>query len=310
MKLNILVTGGAGFIGSHVADAYLAAGHRVTVLDWEASKKKVNVPRGADVAEFDINDPRVPELFERARFDVVNHHAAQMSVPVSIKDPILDATTNLLGTLRLLQACTATGVRKFIFASSGGTVYGATDRLPATEDLPFDATSPYGVSKIAAELYLRTWAVNHGLDWTALRYANVYGPRQDAHGESGVVAIFIERMLDGREVVINGDGEYLRDYVYVGDVARANLLALDRASRHALNVGTGVMTSVNELFRKVRAAVGSSMPERHGPPRPGDVRKSCLDVSRAARVLGWKPEVGLDEGLRLTVEWFRKRRRA
>lgn len=305
--MKILVTGGAGFIGSHVADAYLAAGHEVTILDWEAEKKKANVPAGARPLNLDINAPEVEGVFRDGRFDVVNHHAAQMSVPVSVKDPILDATTNIMGVLRLLQYCTATGVKKFIFAQSGGTVYGPTDRLPASEDLPFDAASPYGVSKVATELYLRTWHINHGLRFTALRYSNVYGPRQDAHGESGVVAIFVERMLGGGSITIHGDGEYTRDYVYVGDVARASMLALNKGDGEGINIGTGVETTTNVLFRTLKAAAGAATPENHGPDRPGDVRRSCLAIEKARRVLGWKPEVGLEEGLRHTVEWFKAR---
>ena len=306
--MNILVTGGAGFIGSHIAEAYLAAGHRVAILDWQARAKARNIPAGATVYDMDINDPAVEAIFSRERFDVVNHHAAQMSVPVSVKDPILDATTNLLGVLRLLQYSTATGVRKFIFASSGGTVYGNTDRQPVTEDLPFDASSPYGVAKVATELYLRTWRANHGLRFTALRYANVYGPRQDAHGESGVVAIFVEKMLVNAAVTIFGDGLYLRDYVYVGDVARASLLALEKGDGEGINIGTGVESSVNDLFRSVKRLTGSTTPEVHGPDRPGDVRRSCIAWDKAKRVLGWSPEVTLDAGLRQTVEWFKTRK--
>ncbi len=305
--MRILVTGGAGFIGSHIADAYLAAGHAVSILDWEAGKKQANIAAGVTVHNLDINDPAVERVFREGKFDVLNHHAAQMSVPVSVKDPILDATTNILGILRLLQYATATGVKKVIFASSGGTVYGNTDRQPVTEDLPFDASSPYGVAKVATELYLRTWQANHGMRFTALRYANVYGPRQDAHGESGVVAIFVERMLGGGKIVIHGDGEFLRDYVYVGDVARASVLALEKGDGEGINIGTGVESSVNTLFRSLKAITGAPTAEEHGPARPGDVRRSCVAWDKANRVLGWTPEIALEVGLRRTVDWFRGR---
>jgi UDP-glucose 4-epimerase len=303
--VKILVTGGAGFIGSHIADAYLAAGHEVSILDWEAAKKPYNIPTRAAVHNLDINSPEVERVFKEGRFDILNHHAAQMSVPVSVKDPILDATTNILGVLRLLQYSSATGVKKVIFASSGGTVYGVTDRIPSTEDLPFDAASPYGVSKVATELYLRTWSLNHGLRFTALRYANVYGPRQDAHGESGVVAIFVERMLQDGAITIHGDGEHTRDYVYVGDVARASVAALTQGDGEGINIGTGVESSTNTLFRTLKALTGAATPETHGPARPGDVRRSCLAWDKAQRVLGWEPKVALKEGLGLTVDWFR-----
>ncbi len=305
--MRILITGGAGFIGSNIADAYLAAGHTVEVLDWQADRKKANVAAGIRAHHLDINDPTVEQVFRDGKFDVLNHHAAQMSVPVSVKDPILDATTNILGVLRLLQYATATGVKKVIFASSGGTVYGNSERQPVTEEMPFDASSPYGVAKVATELYLRTWRANHGLRFTALRYANVYGPRQDAHGESGVVAIFLERMLAGGAITIHGDGEFMRDYVYVGDVARANVLALEQGDGEGINIGTGVETSTNTLFRTLKAITGAATPEVHGPERPGDVRRSCIAWAKAQRVLGWAPQVGLEAGLKKTVEWFRSR---
>lgn len=305
--MKILITGGAGFIGSNIADAYLAAGHKVAILDWKANEKKANISSAAAVHNLDINDPAVERVFREGKFDVLNHHAAQMSVPVSVKDPILDATTNILGMLRLLQYATATGVRKVIFASSGGTVYGNSEKQPVTEEMPFDASSPYGVAKVATELYLRTWKANHGLAFTALRYANVYGPRQDAHGESGVVAIFLERMLNGGPITIHGDGEFMRDYVYVGDVARASVLALDKGDGEGINIGTGVETSVNTLFRTLKSITGASTPEVHGPDRPGDVRRSCVAWDKARRVLGWSPQVPLAEGLKSTVDWFKSR---
>jgi UDP-glucose 4-epimerase len=305
--VNILVTGGAGFIGSHVVDAYRAAGHRVAVLDWKASAKKANISRGITVYEEDLAKADLKTIFERERFDIVNHHAAQASVPVSVKDPIEDARINVMGLLNLMEAARQTGVKKVIFAQSGGTVYGPTDRLPAEESLPFDAASPYGVTKVASELYLRVYRREHGIRFTALRYANVYGPRQDAHGESGVVSIFIERMLNREPPVIHGDGEYLRDYVYVGDVARANLLALDGGDDEGINIGTGKRTSTNTVFRTLAKLTSFTGPETHGPPRAGDLRDSCLAIGKARLVLGWTPDVDIESGLAQTVQWFRGR---
>ncbi|MEK7477482.1 MAG: NAD-dependent epimerase/dehydratase family protein [Candidatus Coatesbacteria bacterium] len=305
--MRILVTGGAGFIGSHVAEAFLAAGHEVTVLDWEADKKRSNIPAGAKAHNLDIRSPEVARVFEAGRFDVVSHHAAQVSVSYSVREAAEDASINLLGVLNLLELTVKHGVKKFLHASSGGTVYGPTVHLPAAEDLPFDATSPYGVSKVATELYLRVYSMQRGLKFTALRYSNVYGPRQDAHGEAGVVAIFTEKMLTGGKPVICGDGEYIRDYVYVGDVARASVLALDKGEGEGINIGTGVRTSTNALFRCLAGLAGFRGPESHGPDRPGDLRESYLAIAKAKRVLGWEPTVRLEEGLGLTVDWFRQK---
>lgn len=303
--MKILVTGGAGFIGSHVTDAYRKAGHEVAIIDWKASGKKQNIAEGVKVFEEDIAKADLKTIFAKEKFDVVNHHAAQASVPVSVKDPMEDARINIMGLLNILEAARATGVKRIIFAQSGGTVYGPTDKLPAHEDLPFDAASPYGVAKVASELYLRTYHREHGLTYVALRYANVYGPRQDAHGESGVVSIFIERMTGGGKPVIHGDGEYLRDYVYVGDVARANVMALTKGDNDGINIGTGVRTSTNTLFRTLKKLTNFAGPEEHGPPRAGDLRDSCLAIAKAERVLGWKPEVDVATGLAKTVEWFK-----
>jgi len=305
--MKILVTGGAGFIGSHVAEAFLAAGHEVTVLDWEADKKRSNIPPGAKAHNLDIRSPEVARVFESGGFDVVSHHAAQVSVSYSVREAAEDASINLLGVLNLLELTVKHGVKKFLHASSGGTVYGPTDRLPAAEDLPFDATSPYGVSKVATELYLRVYAMQRGLKFTALRYSNVYGPRQDAHGEAGVVAIFTEKMLTGGKPVIYGDGEYVRDYVYVGDVARASVLALDKGEGEGINIGTGVRTSTNALFRRLAALTGFRGQEEHVPDRPGDLRESYLAIAKAKRVLGWEPRIQLEEGLKLTVDWFTRK---
>jgi len=304
--VKILVTGGAGFIGSHIVDAYVAAGHSVEVVDNLSNGHRENLNPKAVFHELDITTPGLAGIFERGKFDMVNHLAAQASVSISVKDPALDARVNILGAVNLLENCVKTGVRKFIFASSGGTVYGPTDRLPAVETQPFDASSPYGVSKVATELYLRVYSSVHKLKYTALRYSNVYGPRQDPHGEAGVVAIFSRKMLSGGKPVIFGDGLYLRDYVYVGDVVDANVRALERGDNDAFNIGTGTRTSTNEVFAVIKELTGFAGAEEHVPDRPGDLRDSCLDSRKAGEILGWKPRTSLREGLRETVEWFRR----
>jgi len=305
--MKILVTGGAGFIGSNIADALVAAGHEVEVVDNLSNGKRENLNPQAVFHQLDITSPELSQIFERGHFDVVCHHAAQASVSVSVKEPAMDARVNILGAINLLENCVKFGVKKFLFASSGGTVYGATERLPAVETLPFDASSPYGVSKVATELYLRVYSSVHGLKYTALRYANVYGPRQDPHGEAGVVAIFSMRMLAGGRPVIFGDGENMRDYVFVGDVVDANLRALNAGDNDCFNIGTGVRVSTNRLFSLMKELTGFKGKDEHGPARAGDLRDSCLDASKAKKVLGWSPKVPFEEGLRTTVNWFKER---
>ncbi|MGZ8430646.1 MAG: NAD-dependent epimerase/dehydratase family protein, partial [Candidatus Deferrimicrobiaceae bacterium] len=262
--MKILLTGGAGFIGSNIADAYAEAGHEVFVIDNLSSGKKENVPAAARFVLCDIGSDTAVEAIRTFRPEVVNHHAAQINVRASVADPMVDAEVNILGTIRLLEACREYGVRKFLFASSGGAGYGEQDVYPADETHPTRPVSPYGAAKIAAELYLHFYRTQYGLDYTALRYANVYGPRQDPHGEAGVVAIFCERLLRGQTAIVNGDGEQTRDYVYVGEVVRANLAALDRGGGRSLNIGTGIETSVNTIFRTIRDLAGSSQEEIHG----------------------------------------------
>jgi len=309
--MKICVTGGAGFIGSHVADAYLAEGAEVVVVDDLSSGSKRNVPAGARFVELDIRDkPAVAELFEKEKFDLVNHHAAQISVPDSVRDPVHDADINIRGLLNLLEAAAAGGVKKFIFISSGGTVYGAPEKLPCRETYPYDPESPYGITKTAGELYVRFYGREHGLAWTVLRYSNVYGPRQDPHGEAGVVAIFCNRLLDGVPVTVHalkepGDGGCFRDYVYVRDVAAANVAAVDRGEGEAFNVGTGRQTRTRDLFELLCEAAGRRVPMEEGPPRPGDVARNSVDPSKAARGLGWKAQVDLKTGLGETFEYFR-----
>jgi UDP-glucose 4-epimerase len=305
--MKILVTGGAGFIGSHVVDAYVAAGHEVLVVDDLSSGKRENLHPRARFHQLDIQDPRAADLIRTERPDVLNLHAAQMDVRRSVADPLFDARVNILGTVNLLQGARDAGVRKVLFVSSGGAVYGEQEVFPASESHPTNPVSPYGVSKRAGELYAFFFQAEYRLPFVALRYANVYGPRQDPHGEAGVVAIFGGRMLRGEPVTVNGDGTQTRDYVFVGDVARASVLALEREVTGPFNIGTGIETDVNTLARLILEATGGRSEVRHGPAKPGEQRRSVIDYRRAAVELGWRPEVSLAEGLRRTVEFFRAR---
>ncbi len=308
--MNILITGGAGFIGSNIADAYVEAGHDVLIIDDLSSGKKENAPSAARFVLCDIDSETAVEAIRTFRPEVVNHHAAQINVRASVADPRFDAQVNILGTIRLLEACRQNGVRKVLFASSGGAGYGEQVRFPADENHPTWPVSPYGAAKIAAELYLNFYRVQYGLDYTSLRYSNVYGPRQDPHGEAGVVAIFCERLLKGQTAIVNGDGEQTRDYVYVGDVVRANIAALEKGGGRSINVGTGIETSVNTIFRTLRDLSGSSQEEIHGPAMPGEQRRSCLENLLALEELGWYPEISLEEGLARTLSFFREKIRS
>jgi UDP-glucose 4-epimerase len=305
--VKILVTGGAGFIGSHVVDAYLKGGHEVTVVDNLSTGQRKNISAGATFVESDLREAEpLHRLMVAKRFDAVNHQAAQMNVRKSVEDPAYDASVNINGMLNLLEGCVKTGVRKVVFASSGGAIYGEQETFPADERHPTRPISPYGVAKLATESYLHYYRAVHGIETVSLRYANVYGPRQNPGGEAGVISIFATRMLAGKEVAINGTGKQTRDYVYVGDVVRANVLALGFAGSDFFNVGTGIETDVNTLFGMLQALAGSALPERHAPALKGEQLRSVLDHGKIMRTLGWKPEVRLQDGLRQTVEFFRK----
>ncbi len=310
---SVLVTGGAGFIGSHVADAYLAAGYSVTVLDNLSSGRRENVPQAARFVHADIGSPEARELLAGGGFTVLNHHAAQMDVRVSVADPAFDARTNLLGLLNLLEGARRGGVTRVVFASSGGVVYDERGTLPHAEEARKLPVSPYGVSKVGSEFYLAAYARLYGLEVVSLRYANVYGPRQNPHGEAGVVAIFGSRIRSGQSLTVYGDGNQTRDYVFVTDVAQANLAASraaapapDSIDATAFNVGTGVETSVNQLATLMISAAGRQAPIARAPARAGELARSALNCSKAAREWGWKPAVALREGLKLTYDWIRE----
>jgi UDP-glucose 4-epimerase len=303
--MRIVVTGGAGFIASHIVDAYLERGHEVHIVDDLSTGQSGNLNPRADLHEIDIADPKAARLIERIKPDALCHHAAQMDVRHSVADPGFDARVNIIGFINLLEACKNCAVKKVLFASSGGAVYGEQDVFPAAEAHPTRPASPYGVSKRAGELYLSYYQQAFGLPYIALRYANIYGPRQSAKGEAGVVAIFLSLLLTGKTPVINGDGGQTRDYVYVGDVVAANAAALDSPFVGAVNIGTGVETDVVTIFEHLRRAVGSQIEAVHGPAKPGEQRRSCLDARLAAQVLGWRPQTALADGLRRTAEYYR-----
>jgi UDP-glucose 4-epimerase len=303
--LKVLVTGGAGFIGSHVSDVFLDAGHQVWALDDLSSGRRENLRPEVRLVVADIRSPEAARLVEAERFEVICHLAAQMDVRRSVVDPRFDADVNVGGFLNLLEAARKSGVRKVVFSSTGGAIYGDQDVYPAPETHPTRPVSPYGASKAAGELYLGYYRAQYGLASVALRYANVYGPRQNPHGEAGVVAIFSERLLRGEICTIFGSGQQTRDFVYGADVARANLLAAERDVQGPINIGTGVETDVNHLYELMAKAAGTGQPAQHAPAKPGEQMRSSVDASRAAEALGWKPSLQLEEGLRRTVAWFK-----
>jgi UDP-glucose 4-epimerase len=306
--VRILVTGGAGFIGSHVVDAYIAAGHDVAVLDNFSTGNESNVNPAAETHRVDLRDQaNVERVISSFRPEIVNHHAAQSEVPKSVANPTFDAEVNIVGGLNVLKACVDHGVKKVIFISTGGALYGEPDVVPADEDHLVRPLSPYGTSKFCFEQYLGTFNRLFGLEFTTLRYANIYGPRQDFYAEEGrVVAIFASRMLEGKPVTIDGDGDQSRDMLHVGDAATANLAALERGSGGTYHISTALPVTVNDLFRKLALLTGYELAPNTGPRRKGDVYRIVLDNSRARRELGWEPRVGLEEGLSLTVDYFRE----
>ncbi len=307
INLNILVTGGAGFIGSHISDALIAEGHSVVVLDNLSSGRIENLNPNAQFVEGDVRDKAlISQIFKSHRFDAVNHHAAQMDVRKSVADPSFDADVNILGAINLLEASREHSVKRFIFASTGGAIYGEQDYFPADENHPTRPESPYGVAKRATELYLHFYKKVHGLEHTIFRYANVYGPRQDPHGEAGVVSIFSNALIADKQCTIFGDGKQTRDYVFVGDVVHAHLLALEKNSgSETFNIATGIETDVNQLFSMLSEILtnGKAKPT-YAQSRKGEQQRSVCSYAKAEKMLGWKPNVELEVGLRHAVEYF------
>jgi UDP-glucose 4-epimerase len=313
MSGRVLVTGGAGFIGSHIAQAYLSAGWEVVVLDDLSRGKEHNVPTGARFVRADIKSPEARQLVATGKFTVLNHHAAQIDVRVSVDEPALDAAINIVGLVNLLDGAGAGGVRRVVFASSGGVVYGDPEVVPTPETAPKGPVSPYGVSKLAGEYYLRALAALRGFEAVAMRYANVFGPRQDPKSEAGVVSIFVSRLLEHQSLTVFGDGLQTRDYVFVRDVARANVLASTAEvpagsdiDATAFNIATAKQTSVLQLAEIVGQVMKQKPKIEFAPARAGELYRSSLDIGKARKVLGWKPEVSFDDGLPELVDWFRK----
>lgn len=303
---RILVTGGAGFIGSHVVDALVKAGHKVSIVDDLSTGRKGNINKNATFHNISINDSRLEEVIRKEKPDIVSHLAAQISVKVSMHDPMSDAQTNVLGSLNLLNLCHKYGVKRFIFSSTGGALYGEPSYLPCDEEHPIQPLSGYGVAKRSLELYLLAFGPVWNLPFVILRYANVYGPRQDPFGEAGVVAIFARRMLKGEPLTINGTGKQSRDFVYVSDVVNANAAALEKGTGGLYNIGTGKGTSVNEIYAHLQKSTSYKLKAQHGPAIPGEVGNIYLKSAKAKKELGWAPTVPLSEGLQKTVEYFRK----
>lgn len=309
--MRILVTGGAGFIGSHIVDALIDRGHRVTVLDDLSSGQEENLNRRAKFIKGDVgSQKKLESVFKRVEPEAIFHLAGQINVRASVENPVLDAECNLLGSLRLMEMAARTGVKKFIFSSTGGAMFGDESSYPASEEEPITPLSPYGLAKAGVEEYLKFYSRERNLPSIVLRYGNVYGPRQNPHGEAGVIAIFVSSMLDNRAPTVNGDGTQTRDYVYVGDVVKANLAALDSEIQDGLfHIGTGQETSVNTIFSLVNGQFGHAFTAANGPAKAGEVKRSALNAAKAEKLLGWKPEVALPEGIAATVTWFKARLR-
>ena len=304
--MKILVTGGAGFIGSHVVDRFLDMGHQVAVVDNLATGKRENLNPGARFYETDIRDPALEQVFQTEKPEIVVHHAAHIDVRRSVADPAYDAGVNVLGSLNLLECCRRAGVRKVLYAGTGGALFGEARYIPVDERHPIDPISPYGVSKHTVEHYLFAYRATHGLDFTVLRYPNVYGPRQDPHGEAGVVAIFALQLLRGVTPIIFGDGGKTRDYCYVGDIVEANVLAVEHGTEGVYNIGRGIEVTDQGIFEAVRDAVGSSTEPLYGPERPGEVQHVALDATLAAQELGWRWQVDLPEGVGRAVAFYKE----
>jgi len=305
--LNILVTGGAGFIASHIVDAYIADGHKVIIVDNLSTGFMENINPQAKFYQLDIRSEKLEDVFQKEKIDVVNHLAAQMDVRRSVSDPKFDASVNVVGDFNLSESQKKQKLKKIIFSSTGGAIYGEQDYFPADEEHPTRPLSPYGITKLCTEKYLYFYNAVYGMNYVILRYANIYGPRQNPHGEAGVVAIFCNKMLKGEQPVINGDGKQTRDYTFVADVVKANVAALQYNGSNIYNIGTGIETDVNKLFLELRSHLNPSCPEQHAPAKAGEQQRSVISSKKIESDLGWKPTVQLEEGLRLTAEYFRKK---
>lgn len=307
--MKVLVTGGAGFIGSHIVDGLINKDNEVIIIDDLSSGKEENINKKARFYNLDIQDSNLESVFQKEKPDYVTHLAAQKDVRISVSDPIFDARINILGTINILQNCVKYNVKKIVFASTGGAIYGEQDIFPAPETHSARPISPYGINKLVAEHYLNYYKIIHGLNYISLRYSNVYGPRQDPFGEAGVIAIFINKMLRGEQSVINGDGGQTRDFVYVGDVVHANILALmNDVPENTFNIGTGIETTITMIFKQIKKIFNSSLQEKYGPAKLGEQRRSVIDCKKAEAVLHWQPEVPLIDGLKKTCEYFRQQR--
>ncbi len=306
--MKILITGGAGFIASHVADLLITNGHEVAILDNLSTGKKEFINPNAQFYQADITDKnRIEDILAEFKPELINHHAAHIQVGHSVEDPQFDAQNNIIGLLNLMQSAVKYGVSKVIMASTGGAMYG-NKQTPFSESMKEEPLSPYGVSKRAGELYLNYYHEQYGINYIALRYANVYGPRQNPHGESGVVAIFSEMLAQNQQPVINGDGTHTRDYVYVKDVAQANLMAIDSDFIGAINIGTATEISTNEVFDKVVKEFGLKIAKKYGPARPGEQVTSSLDYSLAKKILNWEPTINFDIGVKQVVQWYQNKK--
>jgi len=303
---RILVTGGAGFIGSNIVDKYIEKGYEVDIIDNLSTGSMNNVNKKARFFKIDINDKKLEEIFNERRYDVVSHHAAQMNIRVSVEEPVFDVQINIIGTINILNCCVKNGVKYFIFASSGGAIYGEQEYYPADETHLTNPDSPYGISKLACEKFLHYFNKSFGLEYIALRYANVYGPRQNPYGEAGVVAIFADKMIKGERAVIFGDGKQTRDFVFVEDVVRANIIALERRIVGCYNISTGIETDINKIYKEISNLTGCKYQPQYDSPKKGELRRSVLSYTKAERELGWKPEINLISGLEKTVEYFKK----